>query len=113
MFQNELPIFPNFGKVMTGGCRGFAKKVMSWPQDLIIGGVSAANGTIKSAEALQSIFLVASAGDVYNRFKVNNVRCLQFTFSCYLQRKRLSFAVSSMCAYKMTCHRDATYIKIL
>lgn len=70
-FQNEMPVLPNYGKVMTGGCHGFAKGVMSWPQDLIIGGVSAKNGTIVSAEALQSVLLVASASDVYNRFKVN------------------------------------------
>lgn len=65
-----MPVVPNYGEVMTGGCRSFAKDVMSWPQDLIIGGVQLKNGTIESAEALQSVFLVASPTDIYNRFKV-------------------------------------------
>ncbi|CAG9535046.1 unnamed protein product [Cercopithifilaria johnstoni] len=66
---HEMPALPNYGKVMTGGCRSFAKDVMLWPQDLIIGGVQIENGTIVSAEALQSVFLVASPTDIYNRFK--------------------------------------------
>ncbi|KAM3719701.1 Protein patched [Dirofilaria immitis] len=66
---HEMPVLPNFGEVMTGGCRSFAKDIMLWPQDLIIGGVHIKNGTIEKAEALQSIFLVASATDIYNRFK--------------------------------------------
>ncbi|VIO93378.1 Patched protein homolog 1, putative [Brugia malayi] len=66
---HEMPLLPNYGEVMTGGCRSFAKDVMSWPQDLIIGGVRIKNGTIESAEALQSVFLVASPTDIYNRFK--------------------------------------------
>ncbi|EFO22028.1 hypothetical protein LOAG_06459 [Loa loa] len=66
---HEMPILPKYGEVMTGGCHSFAKDIMSWPQDLIIGGVKMKNGTIKSAEALQSVFLVASPTDIYNRFK--------------------------------------------
>ncbi|OZC11766.1 hypothetical protein X798_00946 [Onchocerca flexuosa] len=66
---HEMPVLPNYGEIMTGGCRSFAKDIMSWPQDLIIGGVQIKNGTIESAEALQSVFLVASAVDIYNRFK--------------------------------------------
>ncbi|VBB29733.1 unnamed protein product [Acanthocheilonema viteae] len=66
---HEMPVLPNYGEVMTGGCRSFAKDVMLWPQDLIIGGVQIKNGTIESAEALQSVFLVASPTDIYNRFK--------------------------------------------
>lgn len=67
--KEEYPKAPNFGKVMTGGCRGFAKGVMSWPQDLIIGGVKEYNRSLHSAEALQSVFLVASPNDVFLRFK--------------------------------------------
>ncbi|VDK82911.1 unnamed protein product [Litomosoides sigmodontis] len=66
---HEMPVFPNYGKVMTGGCRSFAKDIMLWPQDMIIGGAQIKNGTIESAEALQSVFLVASPTDIYNRFK--------------------------------------------
>ncbi|VDN02911.1 unnamed protein product [Thelazia callipaeda] len=67
--KHEFPVFPNYGKIMTGGCHGFAKGLMLWPQDLIIGGVKKKNGIVDSAEALQSVFLVASPADVYNRFK--------------------------------------------
>lgn len=52
---------------MTGGCRGFGKNIMEWPEDLIIGGIQRENGRMKSAEALQSVFLVASPADVYLR----------------------------------------------
>lgn len=88
IFQHEMPVLPNYGEVVTGGCHSFAKDVMLWPQDLIIGGVQTKNGTIQSAEALQSVFLVASPIDIYNRFKVyflsegklaSNMRSL----SCY------------------------------
>lgn len=43
---------------------------MNWPEDLIVGGVQRRNGIIVSAEAFQSVFLVAAAADVYQRFKV-------------------------------------------
>uniref|UniRef100_A0A0N5AWE3 SSD domain-containing protein n=1 Tax=Syphacia muris TaxID=451379 RepID=A0A0N5AWE3_9BILA len=67
--QTEFPSIPDFGKVMNGGCRGFAKGVMSWPQDLIVGGAKKVNGHLISAEALQSVILVSSPHDVYLRFK--------------------------------------------
>ncbi|VDD89840.1 unnamed protein product [Enterobius vermicularis] len=69
MFLNKFPTLPDYGKVMDGGCRGFAKEVMSWPEDLIIGGVKKTQGHLSAAEALQSVILVASANDVYLRFK--------------------------------------------
>ncbi|KIH48015.1 hypothetical protein ANCDUO_21919, partial [Ancylostoma duodenale] len=40
---------------MTGGCKGF--------------GITREDGMLKSAEALQSVFLVASPFDVFLRFK--------------------------------------------
>ena len=54
---------------MTGGCKGFGKNIMKWPEDLIIGGIQRENGTVTKAEALQSVFLVAGPNDVYLRFK--------------------------------------------
>uniref|UniRef100_A0A914RH44 Uncharacterized protein n=1 Tax=Parascaris equorum TaxID=6256 RepID=A0A914RH44_PAREQ len=59
----EFPVTPDYGEVVYGGCRGFAKGVMSWPQDLIIGGARRGDKKLKSAEALQSVFLVASPND--------------------------------------------------
>jgi hypothetical protein len=63
-------VSPDFGEIYTGGCKGFAKEIMSWPEDLIIGGVRRDHGKVVGAEALQSVFLVSSAYDVYLRFKV-------------------------------------------
>lgn len=68
--QKEMPRDPDYGKTMTGGCKGFGKNIMEWPEDLIIGGIKRQAEELKSAEALQSVFLVASAFDVYLRFKV-------------------------------------------
>ncbi|KAK6738691.1 hypothetical protein RB195_020666 [Necator americanus] len=67
--EKEFPKTPDFKKVMTGGCKGFGKTIMEWPEDLIIGGVKREGGMLKSAEALQSVFLVASPFDVFLRFK--------------------------------------------
>ncbi|CAG9539576.1 unnamed protein product, partial [Cercopithifilaria johnstoni] len=66
----EMPEYPDYGKIMTGGCRGFARNTMVWPENLIIGGVKRKNHKLISAEAFQSIFLVASGNDVFSRYKV-------------------------------------------
>lgn len=65
-----MPVYPDYGEIMTGGCKGFAKKTMKWPEDLIIGGIKRQNHKLLSAEAFQSVFLVSSGHDVYLRFKV-------------------------------------------
>ncbi|KHJ88411.1 hypothetical protein OESDEN_11796 [Oesophagostomum dentatum] len=67
--EKEFPQTPDFKKVMTGGCKGFGKTIMEWPEDLIIGGIKREGGKLKSAEALQSVFLVASPFDVFLRYK--------------------------------------------
>uniref|UniRef100_A0A0N5AYX8 SSD domain-containing protein n=1 Tax=Syphacia muris TaxID=451379 RepID=A0A0N5AYX8_9BILA len=67
--EKERPVYPNYGEVMTGGCEGFAKKIMRWPEDLIIGGVKRKNHKLVGAEAFQSVFLVSSGHDVYLRYK--------------------------------------------
>ncbi|VDN88068.1 unnamed protein product [Brugia pahangi] len=65
-----MPVYPDYGKIMTGGCRGFARNTMVWPEDLIIGGIKRQNHKLISAEAFQSIFLVASDNDVFSRYKM-------------------------------------------
>lgn len=69
--QAEYPRFPDYAQVMSGGCPGFAAGVLHWPEDMILGGVkrSAKGATMESADALQSVFLVASPNDVFLRFK--------------------------------------------
>lgn len=64
-----MPVYPNYGKVMENGCQGFARNVMNWPTDMILGGIRD-NGNNIEAEALQSVILVASPTEVYKRFKV-------------------------------------------
>uniref|UniRef100_A0A915DJ56 SSD domain-containing protein n=1 Tax=Ditylenchus dipsaci TaxID=166011 RepID=A0A915DJ56_9BILA len=76
--HNWMPTYPNYGKVMQHGCRGFAKSVMNWPTDMILGGITDDGNSIE-AEALQSVILVASPTDVYKRFKV-----CSFTLPHYL-----------------------------
>lgn len=65
-----MPVYPDYGSVMRKGCNGFAKDVMNWPVDMILGGL-ADDGENVRAEALQSVLLVASATDVYKRFLEN------------------------------------------
>ncbi len=64
------PTAPDFGKTMTGGCKGFAAEILNWPEDLIVGGVEREKSHIVRAEALQSVLMVASNQDLYVRFKV-------------------------------------------
>lgn len=72
--EDYFPVYHDYGRVMSGGCLGFGKNIMKWPEDLIIGGVKRQDGLLAKAEALQSVFLVAGAGDVYNRIKVRASR---------------------------------------
>uniref|UniRef100_A0A1I7YH77 SSD domain-containing protein n=1 Tax=Steinernema glaseri TaxID=37863 RepID=A0A1I7YH77_9BILA len=71
MTEDELPKLPDYGMLMKGGCEGFARNILKWPRDMIIGGAKSKNGGNSSitADALQTVFLVASSEDVYKRFK--------------------------------------------
>lgn len=68
---SEFPKYPDFGSVMRNGCPGFASEVLHWPTDMILGGAkrSSLGGPLAHADALQSVFLVASPNDVYLRYK--------------------------------------------
>ena len=66
----EYPSYPDFGYIMRNGCPGFASEVLHWPSDMILGGTKRDNlDRISHADALQSVFLVASPNDVYLRYK--------------------------------------------
>ncbi|CAI4220957.1 unnamed protein product [Auanema sp. JU1783] len=69
--EDEYPKFPNYGASMAGGCPGFAPAVLRWPEDMILGGTkrSSVDNQLNFADALQSVFLVASPNDVFLRFK--------------------------------------------
>ncbi|KRZ03809.1 Protein patched -like protein 1 [Trichinella zimbabwensis] len=60
--------FTNYSTIMTGGCRGYAENFMKWPEDLIIGGITKKDGIIQTAEALQTVFMMSSAAEVYERY---------------------------------------------
>lgn len=65
-----MPKYPEYGKILTQGCTGFGKNIMKWPESLIIGGVGRdGNRQIEKIEAFQSVFLVASPEDLYQRLK--------------------------------------------
>jgi hypothetical protein len=36
-----MPVYPDYGGIMRKGCNGFAKDVMTWPVDMILGGIDA------------------------------------------------------------------------
>lgn len=86
-----MPVYPDYGELMTGGCKGFAKKTMVWPEDLIIGGIKRKNHKLLSAEAFQSVFLVASADDVFIRYKVhhNTISATKLIFGKLLHSQML------------------------
>ncbi|XP_071837181.1 protein patched homolog 1-like isoform X2 [Apostichopus japonicus] len=61
---------PDIGYFLTGGCKGFAKKLMEWPEELIIGGtLKNSSGYIKSAEALQTVIQLKGEQDMYNSWR--------------------------------------------
>nr|XP_033771764.1 protein patched homolog 2 isoform X5 [Geotrypetes seraphini] len=61
---------PDISLELTGGCYGFSKKFMHWQEELILGGlVKNSQGTLQSAEALQTMFLLMSPRQLYEHFK--------------------------------------------
>ncbi|CAD5209040.1 unnamed protein product [Bursaphelenchus okinawaensis] len=77
--EQNLPKEPDYGQIMRKGCNGFARGVMNWPVDMILGKAED-DGNNFQAEALQSVILVASATEVYKRFsgkdKIDQLRYL-------------------------------------
>ncbi|CAB3986668.1 patched homolog 1-like, partial [Paramuricea clavata] len=64
---------PDIGKELTGGCKGFAEKMMIWPEDLIVGGTRRnRSGFIRSAEAIQTVINLMSEEEVYYWWKESN-----------------------------------------
>uniref|UniRef100_A0A8C5WIW5 Patched 2 n=1 Tax=Leptobrachium leishanense TaxID=445787 RepID=A0A8C5WIW5_9ANUR len=55
---------------LQNGCYGFSKKFMHWQKELILGGmVKGPTGDLRSAEALQTMYLLMSPGQLYEHFK--------------------------------------------
>lgn len=79
MKETDWPKYPDIAKTMSGGCPGFASGVLHWPKDMILGGAKslAKEEDLTTADALQSVFLVASPNDVYLRFKQKEGRTSQ------------------------------------
>eukprot|EP00794_Sanderia_malayensis_P007816 gene7816-8662_t len=61
---------PDIGKEMSGGCTGYASKLMNWPEELLVGGRRRnKNQLLRSGEALQSVLYLLSSDDVYSAHK--------------------------------------------
>lgn len=71
MPETAYPRNVDYAAEMTGGCSGFASNVLNWPEDMILGKPrrQKKGGKLSGADALQSVFLVASPADVFLRFK--------------------------------------------
>ncbi|EFO85708.1 CRE-PTC-1 protein [Caenorhabditis remanei] len=71
MTEDMYPKNVNYAAEMTGGCSGFASNVLHWPEDMILGNPRREKtpGNLTGADALQSVFLVASPDDVFLRFQ--------------------------------------------
>lgn len=67
--EDNMPTYPDYGKIMKSGCQGFARSVLNWPKDMIMGGVREKEDGSVEAEALQSVILVSSPTDVYKRLR--------------------------------------------
>ncbi|PFX16833.1 Protein patched-like 1 [Stylophora pistillata] len=60
---------PDIGVEVTDGCQGFATKYLDWPEELIVGGIKKnSSGTIRSAEALQTIILLMGKQQMYTQW---------------------------------------------
>uniref|UniRef100_A0A672N6E9 Protein patched homolog 1 n=1 Tax=Sinocyclocheilus grahami TaxID=75366 RepID=A0A672N6E9_SINGR len=61
---------PDIAAELQGGCHGFSKKFMHWQEELILGErVKDSQNALQSAEALQTMFLLMSAKQLYEHFK--------------------------------------------
>ncbi|XP_065070103.1 protein patched homolog 1-like [Rhopilema esculentum] len=58
---------PDIGEILTGGCRGYATKLMNWPEELLVGGRKMNKSQIlRSGKGLQSVLMLESANDLYS-----------------------------------------------
>ncbi|XP_039998625.1 protein patched homolog 1 [Xiphias gladius] len=60
---------PDIARRLQGGCHGFSRKFMHWQEELILGGRVKSQDTLRSAEALQTMFLLMSPKQLYEHFK--------------------------------------------
>ncbi|KAL7879822.1 hypothetical protein SRHO_G00020760 [Serrasalmus rhombeus] len=68
--NKELRQSPDIAVELKGGCHGFSKKFMHWQEELILGErAKNSQGSLQSAEALQTMFLLMSPKQLYEHFK--------------------------------------------
>ncbi|XP_066536914.1 protein patched homolog 1 [Hoplias malabaricus] len=68
--NKELRQSPDIPGELQGGCHGFSKKFMHWQEDLILGErMKNSQGSLQSAEALQTMLLLMSPKQLYEHFK--------------------------------------------
>lgn len=59
------------GRILNGGCRGFAPQLMRWPQDLVVGGAvrSPQGDRLQSVRALQTLLVLRSPRDLHEEVR--------------------------------------------
>ncbi|XP_062849076.1 protein patched homolog 1 [Trichomycterus rosablanca] len=68
--NKDLRQSPDIAQELQGGCHGFSKKFMHWQEELILGErLKNSQGSLQSAEALQTMFLLMSPKQLYEHFK--------------------------------------------
>ncbi|XP_036452613.1 protein patched homolog 1 isoform X1 [Colossoma macropomum] len=68
--NKDLRQSPDIAVELKGGCHGFSKKFMHWQEELILGErAKNSQGSLQSAEALQTMFLLMSPKQLYEHFK--------------------------------------------
>uniref|UniRef100_W5KQ23 Patched 2 n=1 Tax=Astyanax mexicanus TaxID=7994 RepID=W5KQ23_ASTMX len=68
--NKDLRQSPEIAEELQGGCSGFSKKFMHWQEELILGErAKNSQGSLQSAEALQTMFLLMSPKQLYEHFK--------------------------------------------
>ncbi|KAI4891086.1 hypothetical protein NFI96_017764, partial [Prochilodus magdalenae] len=68
--NKDLRQSPDIAVELKGGCHGFSKKFMHWQEELILGERErSSQGSLQSAEALQTMFLLMSPKQLYEHFK--------------------------------------------
>ncbi|XP_028400006.1 protein patched homolog 1-like isoform X2 [Dendronephthya gigantea] len=64
---------PDIGAELTGGCTGFAEKMMIWPEEIIVGGTKRnRSGIMRSAGALQTIISLMGEEELHNWWTMSN-----------------------------------------
>ncbi|CAM9779550.1 unnamed protein product [Lampetra fluviatilis] len=60
---------PDVAGELSGGCYGFSRRYMHWQEELIVGGAARNGSRLLTAQALQTVFHLMSADQLFRTFK--------------------------------------------